>query len=82
MQGLRRHVSQRLYAANVTPQIEAKIMGHSVATAMKHYIDLAQLDEHPDVEAALDFSRPAENRSNHRSKKPAEKRRARKRSAS
>jgi integrase len=78
MQGLRRHVSQRLYAANVTPQIEAKIMGHSVATAMKHYVNLAQLDEHPDVEAALDFSRPAVDRSKHRSNKPKSKKHLRK----
>ncbi|MEN6537472.1 MAG: hypothetical protein ABFD89_27720, partial [Bryobacteraceae bacterium] len=57
LQGLRRHVSQRLYAANVAPQIEAKVLGHSVQTAMRHYVDLAALEERPDVENALDYAR-------------------------
>jgi integrase len=82
MQGLRRHISQRLYGAGVAPQIEAKILGHSVSTAMRHYVDLAQLDEHPDVEAALDFGKPPRNRSKDRSKGTKAKRSKRRSRAS
>jgi len=48
---LRRLTYTRLYQAGVSPQLAAKIMGNSVAVAIRHYVDVDALDASRAVES-------------------------------
>lgn len=56
---LRRLTYTRLYKAGVNPQLAAKIMGNSIAVALKHYVDLSVIDAHEAV-IALNLDKPAQ----------------------
>lgn len=57
---MRRMAYTRLYAAGVTPQLAAKIMGNSIQVALKHYVLLETMNAHEAV-AALDITtKPAQ----------------------
>ena len=63
LQALRRACEMQLWDSDVSPQRSAKIMGHSVVTAEKHYIKLAAMRAHQAAEH-LDWSpKPSENSS-------------------
>jgi integrase len=54
LQSLRRAATARLYAAGVPPQQAARLQGHSVATAERHYVEIASLEARG-AAAKLDF---------------------------
>jgi integrase len=55
LQSLRRAADQRLYQSGAAPQLAAQILGHSPATAVRHYVDWRGLDA-GDAAKALDWS--------------------------
>lgn len=57
LQALRRAFTKRLYEMDASPQMEAKVSGHSVEVAMQHYFDLNHLDAAPVIDR-LDWSKP------------------------
>lgn len=69
LQALRRACEYRLWEEGVSPQLSARILGHSVQTAARHYVDLETMDAKPAVNV-LNFAprphkRPHEKASKH-----------------
>jgi integrase len=58
---MRRMASTRLYQAGVTPQLAAKIMGHSVRVALQHYVQMEAMNAHAAVQALDYATQPPQN---------------------
>lgn len=64
LQALRRACEYKLWKEGISPQLAARILGHSVQTAARHYVDLETMDAKPAVNV-LNFA-PQPHKQPHR----------------